>query len=231
MQVVNLTEQEKQLINNFTFEEFKEYFFNSVVDNENNDSNNNLISIGILSINEYTKYIRNSTCNGSITANNINVWHINTYNSSAYCILVQDTYGGEETVKNQITQSCCEGLPTTHTVIDKTTNNYVRTYYQTCMFELLQNNNQDKIYTNFTHKYIICAYVHSGYNYSSSRMTLKHITIPIVSKSHANNAIVDNVTRSYNSRNITTTLSVSVYGCFRPVFQYKDNQKSNNVYY
>ena len=189
------------------------------------------VAIRTLSLSEYNKYIKNGTLDGSIIKNDINVWNTKTYNSQAYCTLAQDTYGGESSVQSTITNSVCEGLPTTHIIVDKNKLPQNKIFYDSCIFELYQNNETNKVFTNFTHKYIICAYTHSGYSYSASRMNMKYITIPSVTKNCYNDSVINNITRTLNSKNFTTTLNLSLIGGFRPAFKFVDNNKSTNIHY
>ena len=74
----NLTEEEyNDIINANTCEELKSLktLIISLITSNNFESKSNTINIRILSSNEWEKYIRESNLDGSITANNINVWN------------------------------------------------------------------------------------------------------------------------------------------------------------
>ena len=183
--------------------------------------NKNYIGIRTLSVNEYTKYIEQGTCDGSIIKDDINVWHYT-----------------KNPIGNSYAATFSNGSPEgfnisylTHPVVylgqmgSQTKNyNYIITY-EICSTNssnqhIVKNQQQcicDAIVGNYDSTY-------RRYNYVQDRQTL-----PVnysINKSGIQQ-LIKNIT--YGNATVRFTFNISIM--FRPVFFYIDNNKSKNIYY
>ena len=196
---------------------------NSIISSNNENqgdiSNKNSILVRTLSLNEYDKFIINNTCGGSITKNDIDVWHY-----------IKNPVG------NSYAATCSSGSPQgldvsylTHSVtylgqIGAQTKNY----NYTIIYEICSTNSSNQ-HTAKNQQQCICDAIvgnHNGikYVYVQDRQTFQ--VNYQTNKNIEYQQLIKNVT--YGSATIRFTFNVSMM--FRPVFQYIDNKKSTNIY-
>ena len=197
----------------------QESFLN--LNEEDDTSNNDVCVVRILSSNEFVKYIKNGTCNGSITKYDTNVWHsLESLNKNYDCI-----HG--------------------HNSVDPVTFNY--TYYT----ELIADNSAGQYLNNiYNHNYslyytlsyrYLSNYDVGGSNYrqvSSSASTPQGLIymndISKITKNSANPLVkTQTVTRksgSIQDRTYNATFNFYYVSLFRPIFVYKDNKKGKNLF-
>ena len=189
--------------------ELKNLIINNSI-NEN-DSNKNSINIRSLSINEYNKYIINDTLKGSITNNNINVWRHQNFHRSYR------------------TTDCNYACAYTIVSIARGSTNNVTNL----LSETLQNNsNQNNVSLadiklelhNYDYYRSSVGTTYSGYGHDYYNL-LQHN----ISKSQSTLTFRMSATAKANYTT-TVILNGTVYMCFRPIFQYIDNKKSNNIF-
>lgn len=206
-----LNQNEINTIQNISsLEALKDYILNSVSTESGYTSDN--ISVRILSKEEYDKYIKNGTCDGAITANDVNVWHK---------IINKSTYIGANNAANpNWNPSSYAG----YEVFIPATYVGSRTYAYTLpiLFEMLLDN-KTNVYLTQIESFPIKLHT-SGYGSQQYTTTINS------AYTNKNQSFSDWVWNgSCIDGGLNATLS-SRY-CFRPVLQYKDNKKSKNVYY
>ena len=245
MKLISLTDQEyDNLIKSNSLDDFlrfKETLANSQV--SESQINNSLatvkdhyskVVIRILSLNEYNKYIKDGTADGSITKDNTNTWHhphniratAYVYKSSEHAIgkWPSNTY----TVNNSIVYN----LKTTWVnggIYNFNSPQTVKDY-----LEHIQDNNSNNIIA-FYPKGGYIEFIVGLWTYGTTSGAF--ITSITLYKNTMNkNAIVDNHSLTLSGRppgdgyNTSGTIYFNADLCFRPVFQIKDNNKSINLY-
>lgn len=188
--------------------------YNQIFDNkENNSINKNSSNIRILSLNEWNKYIANDTLNGSISAKNINVWHY---------IQTTDYYKELITDYKQVRE----------------------TYDKVSYFELFSDNTSNIIKTNMSYKINLkCNWTNRKYPESnqyywgvesyqspasfSKSLSLNSFNFECIAPSNKGYTY-DTPSNDYSF--VALRIRTKEYMCFRPVLQYVDNKKSNNIY-
>ena len=211
--------------------------FSSIFKEEADDtdlSSNGLVLCRVLSLNEYNKYIVNSTLDGAITANNSNVWR-NFIQKYRGIRAGSGSFSSGQSV-------WCRGTGSYVTLKFSNSNLYnadgsVSTYNESiCVCILSDNaNSQNKFYSSYS------GYIEGWGNYGHP----SHI-------GEFRNYELKNVSAVINCNKTNTTFTLAtVYGqtswtpwdgaatytynligniSFRPVFQYVDNSKSDNIY-
>lgn len=182
-----------------------------------------------LSSNEHNKYIINGTADGSIIANNINVWHYNntgtTYNFAA---MVNAGYytGILSSVSNPIFLPVVSG-----------TNSTCNASYTLGCSELLSDN-----ITNLASSYgqpytvnVYTAYEVPRYGVQSGKATTNLSALAKPNKTSTIYSIVANKpiingNAVHNTTATWVTVNLQIHQCFRPIFQFIDNNKSINLY-
>lgn len=217
---------------NLTQEQYNQ-LINCVKDNEqlknlfNQNQENNILneaSIRTLSSNEYEKYIKNSSLNGSITIYNNNTWHYKP-STSYYVILgCQDSFQSDaiNRLKNYNGQ-----------LGSYQNNNYIyitcpeqlnKTYYLSTYREIFSNNTNNIFYTsenNFIDIQILY--------YNPFESGLRNLGTSI-SNTCEKNTFPYKQFSARGSGEYRVKCNIYRYTAFRPLFQYKDNSKSSNIY-
>ncbi len=194
----------------------------SILPKATTSNNTNNLIVRILSTNEYKKYIKNDTLNGSITAYNINVWH-----------------SLESSNKNY---DCVHG----HNSTEPVTFNY--TYYTELIADNLANQYLNSIYNHNYSLYYYLSYSYSA-NYDVGGRYYRTVStnqsnfpsgfiymndVLNIPKSNAHPLVkTQTITRksgSIQDHTYNATFNFYYISLFRPVFQYIDNQKSANIY-
>jgi len=191
-------EQYNDFINSLTIEQ-KSMLRNN--EDNNDDSDDSLAIIRILSNSEYDQYIINSTCDGSISLNNQNVWHhdeprqdvsINTGHSNyslgefGSCVLLK------ELVQNNIKENAC--------------------LYSQSKIKV------DMFVTWYSEKYRTSHSIEKSMYENKTTKNKKYFVYP--------NGVIN-----YNSQGSAHGwYAFNISFNYRPVFQYIDNNKSNNIF-
>jgi len=218
------------LINSNSLEEIKNYLNNIIKKDENDNSNENLMIIRILSYDEHKKYITSSTLSGSISKNDINVWNnsdmvryrtfsyeesYNGWNYSEYlrCFRNNTKIRINEILKENDNYDCF--FPTGGRV--KNSPSYFTQYNS-----LIQNNNN-----NNGNVYLIPSVIQfwtsqGGYNNSYYRNDISYIYLTKNQLKYTISFLKTNGNWWFMEFNFVPA--------FRPVFNYIDNNKSNNIY-
>ena len=186
-----------------------------------NDKN---ISIRILSNEEYEKYIKNGTLDGSITAVDINVWH---YDNSVGIGVMNRGYGFTSVQQDSFITI----------FITATDYSGTWTYTFTANGEHIQNNKSSnsshRFFNNLTFKTQSAVAMYGGGAYYSAINT-KNINSSFEdakNKTTSSNSIESYISEGHwNDWNRVILYYNFTYN-FRPVFTYKDNNKSRNIYY
>jgi len=236
------------------FEEF-ETFRNSLEISDNDISNGKLFSVRTLSKKEYDKFIMQETLNGSITANDANTWNSSSNISykSLFLIVTQVNYGGDTSSYGKFNpntnwDSLTGNVFNINSYIKN--NDYILynqiipggTSTQTLnkMTELLQDNKTNAFSLSIGCKILEIATAtyndmyRNWYAYCGYRDSIVHGTT--ISGSATATKTQTKLTYSWNSslHFITPitycTRNLNINLCFRPIFQYVDNNKSANIY-
>lgn len=194
-QNIKISQEQYNQINNASSNEdlleIKNLFLSALQEENNeNASTNNVVLCRILSNNEYTKYIINSTLDGAIQKNNENVWHI-----------INSSYTW--------TTDRAEGTFTNNKFF---------------ILDILQNNKNNK--NNSTLGKEITISIRS----TNSRGGWNDTKFFNIEKEKSTHSFLQQTAalNGYNGR--TIYLNTNMYCSFRPVFQYKDNNKSENIF-
>ena len=214
---------------------------------QDNNTFNNAIAIRVLSSNEYKKYIDNGTLDGSITANNENVWHF--VNGQDIIIFWQrydqDKYTDSEIlnyVKQFVQNYYSFNNIKTYKVIRIQTaqNNGVASFGN--IYYSIKQDNRTNTTSLIPDKQILYFFACSwGYVYamntwisdsesSRARYTCFYNEFYKNIAKNSNN-IYDSRTGSWRGSGYGRSANVNFVTCFRPVFNYQDNNKSKNSIY
>jgi len=189
------------------------------------------IIVRILSTQEYDKYIKNETLNGSILNKNINVWHYDdTPGEHGIC-------GGTQSVNLANALNPDPSIKTIINFITQKISNTMNNYYARYNINInaeLSSQNSNKL-CNFTliRDTLLKCYTWAATNYSS--MTPSSLSTTIIScqldKNLAITAYSAESTRTnYLGEPCFTIITANINLSFRPVFNYVDNNKSKNIY-
>ena len=186
----------------------------SELDNLNN------ISIRCLSKNEYTKYIRNSTLDGAISAYNANVWHMPV----SYLQDVNgDTYGNLYYPIDVTADHIVLHFRYTHGNGGTMSTSYQRSFNS----ELCANNRNNLAQLERFH--ITLSFQTAVRGSYGSVTTYNPITTDVEATKTSTNTTKTFTTTAYDGTYIGY-YNMLYYSCFRPAFQYIDNTKSSNIY-
>jgi len=217
-----------QLINSNTLEELltsRDLIRNSQ-NTQGDVSNENFVLIRILSKNEYDKYIKNGNLNGSVTENNMNTWNYSRYNGylmlfgvyGGYNIDTYDTFQSrDKNLKAPKNRVSCYHKGAWHDAA----NWIMQTYF---IFEILSNNNENKNTGIFNNDVLLEIYINTSETIYKNYSVPKNVTF---NKSEINH--LDSFSASPVSY-VTGTIKLNCYSSFRPVFNYKDNNKNNYIF-
>ena len=190
------------------------------------------MSVGILSTNNFNKYIKTSTLGGSIQPNDTNVWHcITTSDYACVLIMTNNDYSSTQiqNIKNNI------GISNLETFIYKVTQG--RWYSQqrsktiTCCYELSQNNasNNHSVINTILPRFCT-ARVGASTDQTGNVLAKEYITITSATKSMTYNSISKTAQDRQSDYTNKMILTVNYSINFRPVFRFKDNKKSENIF-
>ena len=198
------------------FEEFED-FVDSLQTNDNESINNNSIIVRLPSESEYNLYIETDSLNGCITKNDVNVWHTHV-NSN------QDVVYNTQNVT---------APPTKYVTVN-------------FLFEMFENNNDFNISTNDkSNSYFVwigcfcegdntyrSEWYHATQNNWGGYASTQHNVFNVNRSKNYYGFSERHYIRTYNSRNINCAQDVTINFsmCFRPIFNYMDNHKSNNIF-
>lgn len=207
----------KQLINSKTPEEF--WNNKNLLDiTSNPELNKDNVLIRTLSSDEYSKYIKNGTADGSITSNNVNVWHnTSEVRKGYYSIRGSDSSAWHST---NFTRAQCTNVDNNSTTI--------------LNIELLSNNSSTihypSTYPIFIEyiaiwggaRYAQKAYANSIFSLNSFNMN-KNIDVI--------QHIITSTLRDASNGAINYNLYIRICTGFRPILNFIDNNKSTNIHY
>lgn len=200
---------------------------------------NNVKDIGvrILSLNEYNKYIINGTCDGSITKNNKSTWNTTQYSGFGYYMIyysyTPNLYKGLSVL--EVSSNTYKVLQNSNYIKDgRGANTFYGTQNTNVNFELVQNNNFNKNYikSSYTHIFEALGFIYDGTRgvYQYGRLDLNECTLTknatLYTSSVNGKGYYSSGYGTYN-----TTINVTCTCNFRPAFQIKDTNKSNNIFY
>lgn len=177
---------------------------NNIQTNNNTIVQNDIdkyIGIRILSKSEFNKYIKNSTADGSITANSNEVFHRDIHAPDEYLFCDRTKVGGyRETYTTNETVTYIEEFTQDNTLAEAfLANGYI--------FRARSRAKQGAYSAEFRRELIKR---NKNFNYIQENQRI-----------HARNSETDAI----------INLTYYEHMCFRPVFETKDNNKSKNTYY
>lgn len=197
-----------QLLSSSNNPELFSSIFETIQDNQ---TKTDIISIGVLSKNQFTTYIANGTAGGSLTANDANVWHhaLNKNYDSVYC--------GSGTVTRSFYFY--------HELVMDNYNNFFRLNDKTQYFIWIAVD----VYTQHAGNYNPGQYYYHkevGRN-SNAFATFIYVNTNDKQKTVTQENINQNILGNGGTRmNVCQYINI----CFRPVFKYVDNKKSENIF-
>lgn len=232
---------------------------NNILDNSNietddngnsiivNKLNNNNIKIKILSSDEYKKYIDNGTLDGSITARNENVWHfINGQDIIMFWQRHEQDHYTDLEILNYVKEFAqnyysFNNIKTYKVIRIQTAQpngvaNFGNIYYS------IKQDNITNITSLIPDKQILyffaCGWTMIqdmktwAQDSKSSRERYAYFYNEFY-KNIAKNSdhIYDSRTGCWRGSGYGRTANINFVTCFRPVFSYQDNNKSNNIFY
>jgi len=225
----NLTEKEYDDIQNAStledLETLKAFLLEniSIENDENNKNLMSLISVRIMSNDEYEKNIKTGTLGGSITAANINVWH---YDNSVGIGVMNKGYGFTSFQQDSFITI----------FITPTDKSGTWTYTFTAQGEHIQNNKSSnsshRFFNDLTFKTQSAVGMYGG-GAAYSAINTKNINSSFEDekiKQQSSNSIESYISEGHwNTWNKVILYYNFTYN-FRPVFQYVDSKKSKNIY-
>lgn len=218
-----LTQNEIDTVKDISsLEELKNYILNSSTNTELNHISSDNISIRILSLEEYNKYIKNGTCDGAINTYDINVWHSMESLNKDYDYYLAHK-GSAVTASFDYYTELINNTSTNQSKILYQHNNFI--YY-------VLGTTEDNLYNYRPGR----RYYRSTYDNNSSHPK-GFIYINGVLQISKNNYRTLTKTQTIAKTNDANSPAYNVIfnfyfnTLFRPVFQYKDNNKSKNLYY
>ncbi len=206
-------------INAITTLDELENFKSSLEVNETHIDNSKHAIIRLLSSNEYDKYIVNGTCNGSITANNTNAWHfpLMSYKNFFYTGTKQG---------NWINTSLFPGGYTSSTVT---------TMSQDVTVAIYSERFADNFNSNSKYKFSLQVGLYDAVYYNpGSYVGSAKVNYQNNDRSKTETQIYSSAQASHNVQGVVHRTKIFYYyvkHTFRPVFQYIDNDKTNNVFH
>lgn len=234
----NLYNQLMELDTFDKFLEIRDLIKNS--QNVENTSNMQLFSCRCLSANEYNSYIIEGTCKGSITQNDNNVYHH----------LFEPQYKGLHNYSKPLIYAKGTTISTTISgtitfIFDESELLRVRDFYNNQLYiddNILSCCCQESVgssgsmYNSYT-GWIEC---YGEMNSSIYQYSAKKISDTSFCEKNLTTCIVENVQsiRRYETfggdnpgyKNMCAMYRLNTSTCFRPVFQYIDNDKSNDIF-
>lgn len=188
--------------------------------------NKNYIGIRCLSKEEYDKYLINGTGDGSITSSNENVYHfINSINKFTQ----EASYASGYTVANYLDNQYYSNSPGAF-IMRYSTSSII---FYTLIQDNTTNTSFNKSKENITF-YWVAKYGDSYNTWWSNAITYNSNSISNIfscNKNVTQNSVSINLGKFNACRSGVLYLTVIQNICFRPVFQYIDNNKSKNIYY
>jgi len=225
-QLIDLLSSNDYDINFNTYETIKSLIINE--ENQNNISNENLVFIRVLSKQEYNKYIKNGTCNGSITAENINVWHMQKDKDFSKSLFVHDGRVHEEysfdryfslTQDNNLDEMNTSDLDAYNIYIESSWSRDNNWYKNS---DAMKNGG----YYWRENEYNFPVTIPKTTTIKNTRIETKAALRPY--SWTYEQLIADGwVYRTYSLLRV----DIQDIACYRPAFTYKDNNKSINIYY
>ena len=222
----------KQLINSKTPEElWNNKSLLSIDSNIELDKDD--ILIRTLSLNEYNKYVVNSTCDGSIVKYSNQVWQYKTKVFTCF-----GTYTNFSNPASFWDTSKVDGSyprPGQDGFIGQYSGNNFTMNVPVYGIMLTNNTAGQATYYCYPQKYLL-ATVNRAYDYVwSSKYISPSVTTYSANKNYTNNVSVGSPSISNAMAGwgggITVTVNLQAYSSFVPVFNYVDNNKSDNIYY
>jgi len=235
MKIINLTdEQYNNLMNSNSLEEIK-----SLLSQNNANSNNivdeNLISIRVLSKNEYNKFIVNSTLDGAIVQFDVDSWHYSKCCSALETIFVMtDWYNNSSSLVNPYIPADLLKLNRISIYGQGEFRNYKTYNFGNKNGEIVNDNKSSvcNILPNYS-AYVVL-YGQSQYTGITCKYFLVDDNNLLIDKNITNKNFTLSSNIIYYHRNNEASVQLDIlcdlFVCFRPVFQYKDNVKSENIF-
>lgn len=250
MKITSVSQNELTQINNAStledLQNLKNLIKSSIIEQNSDEEQISDFSIRILSNLEYEKYILSSTAGGSITANNIDVWQ---HQASTIC-LFQCTNARNSNAEwfNACKSHILKYFPSADLSslwIQKIQTGQANGYanFSNLYFEIRQNNNSNLI-NFFPPNKLVFFLASCGFPNSYTMNDLNRYSTDADNQNQhyfindrISNNIVKSTTNSYMYKKGSWIdngygryMSVDIQTGFRPVFQYKDNKKSKNIY-
>lgn len=212
-----------QILEAISSNEKKELFASIFKIKKEESINNTTTFIRILSKNEYNKYIINGTLDGSITAGHYDVWNDNEVGESyegVYYLYPNDGEGNQswDYVKQWLANPNFVYIG--HSNLNKTYN----INYETLSDNTGETNQRIKKYQPRYDAITLWSGRYNGAVYNMNASFNKNET---VNKNFYYKTDY-RVTANVNPGKIEMNFNLN--SCFRPVFTYKDNNKSTNIY-
>ena len=239
MKITSISQNELTQIDNAStledLQNLKNLIKSSIVSNDNNENYSNSFVVCILSNDEYDKYIKNSTLNGSILKNNINTWH---YSSIPEIIGIKNGLSGlNESNWDRVRYENKNIDPDITIISPYTDRNQIYTY-SSINGEYIQNNDLDNIFVKFPHSFLLkvqpVTYITGGGGFLRYGPPVsRNISDTYLNKKNAYEKNETISASQYNDYSYFTqyfTVNFNIKCHFRPVFKYVDNNKSNNVF-
>ena len=195
---------------------------------DHNNSSYTSYSIRILSNNEYNKCLMNSSLNGSITIKNENVWHFcDNTNSQSFCFTPNSS---RSVAERNVAYCLIDPVNFTYWCTKNGAKNFGNF---AIIYEIINNNTnrQFSLRKIKTTSYDIAV----GEGDANTRFLdyIKIVFDPSSNQDKSFSSSINNIlqTSKSPSQGQNSYIMWSMYSCFRPVFQYVDNNKSTNIYY
>jgi len=221
---MNVNEKYNALMNAKSAEEMWQLRESFLENNNENILDKNLISIRILSNNEYNDFIVSGTCNGSITTNNNNVWH-NSINQNYKLSNDPNSANSSDSpgyTSNGITYVGQYGMNDGSYRLYRTSVNGI--------FELLQNNTNNLFTVLANTSLSVTWFSKTGYSWVYGSFTDSLENKYSINKT-SNSVKIKTMNLGYTSgRGSSIEAICYVVSSFRPAFQYVDNNKSINLF-
>lgn len=184
--------------------------------------------IRILSENEYNKYIINGTCDGTITKTNIDVWHFGNETGKSLVCYYYSMNTNSYQLKNLVHYSNYEKYQMSSVSY---------TYIINILYELSHSNNTSNVtcIRALDSVYDTVLTAPDGHGDHGVTGILTHRIYPTCTLeknvyTKESNQLSAGM-RDGSWHNLSLYFKYVIYSNFRPVFQYKDNNKSKNLYY
>ena len=236
MPILNLSkEQYNTFLNSNSLDDFINLRSSIEINDELVSIPKNYIAIRTLSADEYNKYIIEGTADGSIIANNVEVWQYKT--KPLTCFGSYNSYSDPASFWNTSHFDEKYPKPGQDGFIGQYSNDDFTMNIPVYGIILMNNIAKQAQYYCCPNEYLLATanYSPSMNYYWVSKYISPLVTIYSANKDYTNDFSTG--THSINNRmpgysgGVTVTVNLLAYSSFVPVFQYVDNNKSTNIHY